>query len=62
MTTAVAVVVFRMSMESGGSPALSCQLETRHWVITDEDGQEEYVDGPGVVGWLSSLRIVGVVG
>ena len=28
----------------------SCQLETRHWIITGEDGHEEMVDGPGVVG------------
>jgi ApaG protein len=26
------------------------QLITRHWVITDSDGNEETVTGPGVVG------------
>lgn len=30
----------------------SCRLETRHWIITDEDGVEERVDGAGVVGKL----------
>lgn len=39
-----------ISMDEHASKDLSCQLETRHWVITDEDGREEHVDGPGVVG------------
>ena len=26
------------------------QLVSRHWIITDADGDEEEVDGPGVVG------------
>ena len=47
-----------MSMDADASRSQSCQLETRHWVITDEDGQEEIVDGPGVIGefiftWLT---------
>ena len=30
----------------------SCKLQTRHWIITDEEGGEERVDGPGVIGTL----------
>ena len=26
------------------------QLQSRHWIITDSDGEEEEVRGPGVVG------------
>lgn len=44
------VYVYRMSMDADANRSQSCQLETRHWVITDEDGQEEIVDGPGVIG------------
>ncbi|XP_041353993.1 F-box only protein 3-like isoform X2 [Gigantopelta aegis] len=44
-----------MSMAADASRDLSCQLETRHWVITDEDGREEYVDGPGVVGEFPTM-------
>ena len=29
---------------------LAVQLRTRHWIITDSDGREEEVRGPGVVG------------
>ena len=39
-----------MSMDSDAPSDLSCQLESRHWVITYGDGKEEVVDGPGVVG------------
>lgn len=39
-----------MSMDEDADKQMSCQLETRHWVITEEDGREEHVDGPGVVG------------
>jgi len=28
----------------------SCQLTTRHWVITDGNGKVERVNGEGVVG------------
>jgi ApaG protein len=28
----------------------SCQLLARHWIITDANGNEEEVEGPGVVG------------
>lgn len=37
-------------MSESAPPQCSCQLETRHWIITDEEGNEERVDGPGVVG------------
>jgi len=40
----------RMSMDPGASPNDSCQLSTRSWTITDEEGREEKVEGPGVVG------------
>ncbi len=26
------------------------QLRTRHWIITNAEGQEQHVEGPGVVG------------
>lgn len=39
-------------MDANADKHLSCQLETRHWVITDDEGTEERVDGPGVVGML----------
>ena len=28
----------------------SCELLTRHWVITDGNGETERVDGSGVIG------------
>ena len=40
----------RMSMDDAASASDSCQLMTRTWIITDEDGREQKVDGPGVVG------------
>lgn len=39
-----------MSMSPDAPQSESCQLETRHWIITDDKGSEEQVDGPGVVG------------
>lgn len=39
-----------MSMSPDASPDDACQLQTRHWVITNEDGHEERISGPGVVG------------
>ncbi|XP_067129199.1 F-box only protein 3-like [Centruroides vittatus] len=39
-----------MSMDEDAPKSESCQLETRHWIITDENGEEKRVDGPGVVG------------
>jgi len=46
-------VAGRMSMDPAASPKDSCQLSTRSWTITDEEGREEKVEGPGVVGQLS---------
>ena len=43
-----------MKMDENASPDLSCQLVSRHWIITDGDGNDEEVDGPGVVGKSSS--------
>ncbi|XP_064490226.1 F-box only protein 3-like isoform X3 [Ornithodoros turicata] len=36
-----------MSMSEEAPEQDSCQLETRHWIITDENGKEERVDGRG---------------
>jgi len=48
-----------MSMDEKASSGESSQLESRLWLITDEDGREEKVSGPGVVGkqvyWLRQL-------
>lgn len=44
-----------MSMPEHALEKESCQLESRHWIITDENGLEERVDGRGVVGEASSL-------
>ena len=44
-----------MSMLEDASVSESCQLETRHWIIVDEDGQEKRVDGLGVVGMCASV-------
>jgi uncharacterized protein affecting Mg2+/Co2+ transport len=37
-------------MDANVHPRYTCKLETRHWVITDENGKVEKVDGPGVIG------------
>lgn len=34
----------------------SCQLESRHWTLTDERGNVERVEGPGVVGTYPTMR------
>lgn len=39
-----------MWMDDDADESEFCQLEFRHWVITDEEGHEETVEGPGVVG------------
>ena len=39
---------YRVSISNEGSE--SAQLVSRHWIITDGDGQEQEVRGPGVVG------------
>lgn len=45
-----------LTMDENAPDSESCQLETRHWVVTDEDGKEQRVDGPGVVGEYPTLR------
>lgn len=37
-------------MDKEAHPRHACQLETRHWVITDDNGEIETVNGPGVIG------------
>lgn len=37
----------------GGAPA---QLLSRHWIITNDNGQVEHVEGPGVVGQQPRLE------
>lgn len=37
-------------MDPNGSDSDSCQLKSRHWIITDENGYERRVDGHGVAG------------
>ena len=43
----------RLSMEKDVHPRFACQLETRTWYITDDNGTVETVNGPGVVGMCS---------
>lgn len=43
-------------MDPKSSVVDSCQLETRHWIITDGNGHVERVDGPGVVGQYPTMR------
>ncbi|KAL3884114.1 hypothetical protein ACJMK2_030336 [Sinanodonta woodiana] len=45
-----------MSMDKNADPYHSCQLMTRHWIVTDENGKEEVVHGPGVVGEFPVMR------
>ncbi len=42
------VFAYRIRLTNEGS--VSAKLLTRHWVITDENGHQEEVRGPGVVG------------
>jgi len=37
-------------MDKDVHPRFACQLETRTWYITDDNGEFETVNGPGVVG------------
>jgi len=37
-------------MDRDVHPRFACQLETRTWYITDNNGKVETVNGPGVVG------------
>ena len=39
---------YRVRVENGGDETV--QLISRRWVVTDGDGEEEVVEGPGVVG------------
>lgn len=40
----------RMSMAKDAPPEHSCILTTRHWIIHDQNGNQEEVKGPGVIG------------
>ena len=42
-----------MSMNADAPRSESCRLETRHWIIEDDEDNEERVDGPGVIGQSS---------
>ncbi|XP_014673711.1 PREDICTED: F-box only protein 3-like [Priapulus caudatus] len=45
-----------MSMRIDAPVSEICRLYTRHWFITDADGKEETVTGPGVVGEYPVMR------
>lgn len=45
-----------MQMDPNGSDSDSCQLKSRHWIITDENGYERRVDGHGVAGEYPIMR------
>ena len=40
-------------MDPSAKKEETCKLQTRHWVITEENGKEQIVDGPGVIGKLN---------
>jgi ApaG protein len=42
------VFAYTITLRNPGS--VSAQLISRHWIITDANGEVEEVDGPGVVG------------
>jgi ApaG protein len=42
--------VFAYNITISNHSDVTVQLLTRHWIITDADGQKEEVQGPGVVG------------
>lgn len=42
------VFAYRITISNDGEEA--AQLISRHWIITDANGETEEVDGPGVVG------------
>lgn len=48
--------VFAYTVRIENSGALTAQLKSRHWVITDGNGKIEEVRGPGVVGQQPMLR------
>ncbi|XP_076311121.1 F-box only protein 3-like isoform X2 [Tachypleus tridentatus] len=45
-----------MSMGKDVSTLESCQLVSRHWIVTDENGHEERINGPGVVGEFPIIK------
>ena len=45
---------YRVTIHNMG--AVTAQLVSRHWIITDADGQVQEVRGPGVVGEQPVLR------
>ena len=45
-----------LSMDADAPADETCQLDSRHWIITDENGKEQRVDGPGVVGEFPIMR------
>jgi ApaG protein len=47
--------VFAYTVHISNEGSLAAQLRTRHWIITDGNGQVEEVKGPGVVGQQPSL-------
>ena len=46
--------VYTITIENLGSETV--KLVSRHWIITDAEGREEEVQGPGVVGEQPTLR------
>jgi ApaG protein len=48
------VFAYTVSMENTGS--ISAKLMTRHWIITDAEGETREVRGPGVVGEYPDLQ------
>lgn len=48
--------VWSYTIEIANLGAVTAQLMTRHWIITDAEGRREDVRGPGVVGEQPILR------
>lgn len=48
--------VFAYTIRIANEGALSAQLRSRHWIITDGDGNVQEVRGDGVVGVQPTLR------
>jgi len=48
--------VFAYTVRIENEGALTAQLRTRHWIITDGDGKVEEVRGEGVVGAQPTLK------
>jgi ApaG protein len=48
--------VWSYTIEIANLGAVTAQLISRHWIITDANGQREEVRGPGVVGEQPILR------